>query len=42
MLDTLTLHITAADNPQLVQGGILDLSGIDDVLIFSEYGFTYR
>ena len=42
MVDTFTLQITAADNPQLVEGGVLDLSGIEDVLLFAEYGFTYR
>jgi hypothetical protein len=42
MLDTFHVNVTAADNPELVQDGVLDLSGIDDVLIFCEYGFTYR
>ena len=42
MLDQLSLAITADDNPQLVKGGSLDLSGIGDVLIFAEYNFTYR
>ena len=36
------IYITANDNPGLVKDGVLDLSGIDDVLIFAEYGFTYR
>ncbi len=42
MLDRLALSITAADNPQLVKDGALDLSGLRDVLLFTEYGFTYR
>jgi Tc toxin complex TcA C-terminal TcB-binding domain len=42
MLDQLSLTITAADNPQLVHNGVLDLSAISDVLLFTEYGFTYR
>ena len=40
--DTWTIGITAADNPALVQNGVLNLSGLDDLLIFSEYNFTYR
>ncbi|MCW2528799.1 MAG: tetratricopeptide repeat protein [Pseudonocardiales bacterium] len=42
MLDRLKLTITAAANPQLVKDGQLDLSGLNDVLLFAEYGFTYR
>jgi len=42
MLDQLSVEIRAEDNPALVQDGQLDLSGIRDVLIFAEYGFTYR
>ena len=42
MLDQLSVEITAQDNPQLVKDGALDLSGIRDMLIFAEYGFTYR
>jgi hypothetical protein len=36
------LAIRAADNPQLVTSGALDLSGLDDVLVFFEYTFNYR
>jgi hypothetical protein len=36
------IRITSADNPQLLQNGVLDLSGLDDLLIFSQYKFSYR
>jgi hypothetical protein len=42
LLDHWRVRITAADNPQLVKDGALDLGGLDDLLIFSEYQFTYR
>jgi hypothetical protein len=42
MLDTLTFSVTAADNPQLVQDGALDLGGLHDLALFVEYEFTYR
>jgi Tc toxin complex TcA C-terminal TcB-binding domain len=42
MLDRWVLSITAADNPQLVKNGMVDLTGLHDVLLFAEYGFTYR
>ncbi len=42
MLDTWTIRITGDDNPDLVQNNVLNLSGLSDVLIFSEYTFTYR
>jgi hypothetical protein len=42
MLDTWTLRITAADNPALVNNGVMDLSGLDDILVFFEYSFDYR
>jgi hypothetical protein len=42
MLDTWSVRITAADNPGLVQDGKLDLSGLNDVLLFVEYNFKYR
>ncbi|MBV9354974.1 MAG: hypothetical protein JO023_05550 [Chloroflexi bacterium] len=42
MLDRWVLSIAPADNPQLVKNGALDLSGLKDVLVFAEYGFTYR
>lgn len=42
VLDRWTLRINAADNPQLVQNGALDLSGLDDLMVFFEYQFNYR
>jgi hypothetical protein len=42
MLDDWTIQITAADNALLVVDGALDLSGLDDILMFFEYSFTYR
>ena len=41
MLDKWTLRILAADNPGLVQNGVLDLSGLTDALFFFEYKFDY-
>jgi len=34
--------VTAADNPQLVKNGALDLSGLLDLAVFVDYTFTYR
>jgi len=42
VLDHWRLVIRVDDNPQLVQNGVLDLSGIEDVLVFGEYRFNYR
>jgi hypothetical protein len=42
MYDTLTFTVDPADNPQLVQDGALDLSGLLDLALFVEYDFTYR
>jgi hypothetical protein len=42
MLDRWTITILAADNPQLVKNGALDLSGVRDLLVFFEYEFDYR
>jgi hypothetical protein len=42
LLDTWTLRITTADNPTLVNNGVLDLAGLDDILVFFEYSFDYR
>ncbi|MGH7526455.1 MAG: hypothetical protein ACREMX_07100 [Gemmatimonadales bacterium] len=42
LLDRWTVSITAADNPQLVTDGTLDLGGIRDLLVFFEYTFDYR
>jgi hypothetical protein len=42
LFDTWTLRITAADNPQLVVNGELDLRGLHDVVVFVEYTFDYK
>jgi hypothetical protein len=42
MFDHWKISIKAAANRPLVHNGALDLGGLDDVLIFSEYGFNYR
>jgi hypothetical protein len=42
VLDRWRVTVTAADNPQLVQNGALDLSGLDDLMVFFEYEFAYR
>ena len=42
VLDRWHLAIRAADNPHLVQNGVLNVSGLDDVMVFFEYQFTYR
>jgi hypothetical protein len=42
MFDTWTIRITEADNPGLVVDGRVDLRGIQDILVFFEYGFDYR
>ena len=42
MFDTLTFSVSAADNPQLVKDGVLDLSGLLDLSLFVDYEFTYR
>jgi hypothetical protein len=34
--------IRSTDNPHLVQNGVINLSGLDDLLIFFEYSFNYR
>lgn len=41
MEDKWTLRILAADNPGLVTNGVLNLSGLTDVLFFFEYSFDY-
>jgi hypothetical protein len=41
MLDQWTINITAADNPGLVKDGMLELRGLNDLLIFFEYSFDY-
>ena len=42
LLDTWTIAITAADNPGLVVDGVLNLGGLRDLLVFTEYRFDYR
>jgi hypothetical protein len=42
LLDTWTINIIAADNPNLVEDGELNLGGIQDVQAFFEYSFDYR
>lgn len=42
LFDTLDFSVRAADNPQLMKDGVLDLSGLADLSIFVDYGFTYR
>jgi hypothetical protein len=42
LFDTLNFTVSAADNPQLVKDGALDLSGLLDLSLFVDYGFTYR
>jgi hypothetical protein len=42
LFDKLNFSVTAADNPQLVKNGALDLSELFDLSLFVEYDFTYR
>ena len=42
LLDTWTFSILAADNPQLVKNGGLDLSGIQDISMFTEFTFDFK
>lgn len=42
LLDQWTIRITGADNPGLVQSGALNLADLRDVLMLSDYSFTYR
>jgi hypothetical protein len=42
VLDRWRVTILAADNPHLVQNGVLDLGGLDDLMVFFEYAFAYR
>jgi hypothetical protein len=42
VLDVWKARIIAADNPQLVSKGALNLAGLSDLLVFSEYTFNYR
>jgi hypothetical protein len=42
VFDRWHFRITAADNPSLAVNGTLDLSGLNDVLTFTDYTFNYR
>jgi hypothetical protein len=42
LFDTMRFGVSAADNPQLVKNGALDLSGLLDLAVFVDYTFTYR
>ncbi len=42
MIDQWTLHVTAADNLALVNNGIVNLNGLDDIQVFFEFSFDYR
>jgi hypothetical protein len=42
IMDTWKWKITGADNPHLVQNGVLDLSKLNDIMIFTQYSFNYR
>jgi hypothetical protein len=42
VFDTWKIAIDAADNPALAPGGVLDLSGLSDLMVFVEYDFNYR
>jgi hypothetical protein len=41
-LDKWTIRITAADNPALAPGGVLNLKGIADIMILFDYDFQFR
>lgn len=36
------ISILSNDNPQLLQEGVLNLAGLDDIFVVSEYKFNYR
>jgi hypothetical protein len=42
VFDTLSISIQAADNPALVTGGKLNLSGLTDLMTYFQYTFDYR
>jgi hypothetical protein len=42
VFDTLSISIQAADNPGLVSGGKLNLTGLSDLMTYFEYSFDYR
>ncbi|MFO1498526.1 MAG: hypothetical protein U1G07_09065 [Verrucomicrobiota bacterium] len=42
MFDRWQIRITAADNPALVTNGVADLSGLEDVMTYTDYTFEYR
>lgn len=41
LFDQWTIRIKGADNPHLVQDGQLNLSGLQDIILFVEYDFDY-
>ena len=41
-LDKWTIRITAADNPALAPGGVLNLKGVVDIMILFDYDFQFR
>jgi len=41
-LDNWTIRITAADNPALALGGVLDLKRITDIMVLFDYDFQFR
>jgi Tc toxin complex TcA C-terminal TcB-binding domain len=42
LFDTVRFSVNAADNPQLVKNGVLDLAGLEDLALFVDYGYTFR
>jgi hypothetical protein len=42
MIDEWTLKVLEADNPQLVQAGKLELSGLKDFIFLMDYTFNYQ
>jgi hypothetical protein len=42
LFDTVQFSVSAADNPQLVHDGVLDLSGLQDLALFVDYSYTFR
>jgi len=42
LFDTVQFSVSAADNPQLVKDGVLDLGGLQDLALFVDYSYTFR
>ncbi|MDM0001834.1 hypothetical protein QTI24_24715 [Variovorax sp. J22P240] len=42
LFDTVSFSVSAADNPQLVKDGVLDLGGLEDLALFVDYTYTFR